>query len=344
MQTKVSLVIPIYNVEGQLDRCVKSIINQTYRDLEIILVDDGSKDNCPEMCDNYAKTDSRVTVVHKPNGGLPDARNAGLLIATGKYIMFVDSDDWINSNTVETLVSVMEEKQVDFIRFGAVWDGRDGIPDGTRVKYEPSQELTSGIYDKQRMENEIYPRLLITPDLFLGPVLSACFGMYNLEFLREKGIEFDKKIKYCEDSVFNAKVVINSNSFMVLEDCFYHYCFNGKSISFGKHTDVWDVAKIRYKHIEEYFKNCDKYDFDVQLKRVAIFSVLDGLSEWHAYDSDDEKLLQIRTVMNAAFTMNAMKNVNVCRIPFKKKLMLYMIKFKMAKLYFRKFNKKKGAL
>ena len=135
-----------------------------------------------------------------------------------------------------------------------------------------------------------------------------------------------------------------SDSFVVLEDCYYHYCFNGKSISFGKHTDVWKVAKIRYEHIKEYFENCDKYNFSDQLKRVAIFSVLDGLSEWHAYDTDDEKLAQIKKVMNDSFTADAMKNINLCVVPFKKKLMLYMIKFKLAKIYFGKFNKKKVAL
>ena len=96
LQEKISVIVPIYNVEDYLHRCVDSIINQTYTNLEIILVDDGSPDNCLKICDEYAKKDSRIKVVHKKNGGLSDARNAGLEIATGEYIGFVDSDDYIS--------------------------------------------------------------------------------------------------------------------------------------------------------------------------------------------------------------------------------------------------------
>ena len=91
----ISVIIPIYNVEAYLDECIASVIAQTYSNLEIILVDDGSPDNCPQMCDEWAAKDSRIRVIHKENGGLSDARNAGIDIATGEYIAFVDSDDWI---------------------------------------------------------------------------------------------------------------------------------------------------------------------------------------------------------------------------------------------------------
>lgn len=94
----ISVIIPVYNVEQYLDRCVQSVLNQTYRNLEILLVDDGSPDRCPQMCDEYARQDSRVKVIHKENGGLSSARNAGLEIVTGNYIGFVDSDDYIASD------------------------------------------------------------------------------------------------------------------------------------------------------------------------------------------------------------------------------------------------------
>ena len=96
----ISIIIPVYNVEKYLFRCVNSILSQTYSDIEIILVDDGSPDNSPELCDEIAQTDSRVVVIHKKNGGLSSARNAGLDIAKGDYVFFIDSDDWLSSNTV----------------------------------------------------------------------------------------------------------------------------------------------------------------------------------------------------------------------------------------------------
>ena len=100
---KISVVIPIYNVEKYLQRCVDSVLNQTLRDLEIILVDDGSPDKCPLICDQYAKKDSRVFVIHKKNGGLASARNAGMKAATGTYLFFLDSDDWIDLDGLELL-------------------------------------------------------------------------------------------------------------------------------------------------------------------------------------------------------------------------------------------------
>ena len=105
----VSIVVPVYNVEQYLAECVDSLTGQTYPELEIILVDDASPDNCPQMCDEYASRDSRIQVVHKPNGGLSDARNAGMDVATGEYIMFVDSDDYIVPTMVEHLVSMAEQ-------------------------------------------------------------------------------------------------------------------------------------------------------------------------------------------------------------------------------------------
>ena len=99
----ISVIVPVYKVEKYLNKCVQSIIQQTYTNLEIILVDDGSPDNCPQMCDEWAKKDSRIVVIHKKNGGLSDARNAGIAVAKGKYIGFVDSDDYIESTMYEDL-------------------------------------------------------------------------------------------------------------------------------------------------------------------------------------------------------------------------------------------------
>ena len=105
---KLSVVIPVYRVESTLDRCVESVLRQHVDDMEVILVDDGSPDRCPQLCDEWARRDSRIRVVHKPNGGLSDARNAGIDIATGDYIAFVDSDDWIADDTYAPLLERMD--------------------------------------------------------------------------------------------------------------------------------------------------------------------------------------------------------------------------------------------
>ena len=109
----ISVIIPIYNVEAYLDECVQSILSQTHKQLEIILVDDGSPDGCPAMCDAWAEKDSRIRVIHKENGGLSDARNVGIDAATGDYIAFVDSDDWIVPEMYEKMLAALKKENAD---------------------------------------------------------------------------------------------------------------------------------------------------------------------------------------------------------------------------------------
>ncbi len=118
MQEKVSVIVPVYKVEKYLDRCIRSILNQTYKNLEIILVDDGSPDSCPKLCDEYARQDKRVVVIHKENGGLSEARNFGLDIATGDYITFIDSDDYVSLSFIETLLNISKKYNAEIVSCG----------------------------------------------------------------------------------------------------------------------------------------------------------------------------------------------------------------------------------
>ena len=133
MHDLISVIVPVYKVEPYLRKCVDSILAQTYQDLEIILVDDGSPDACGAICDEYAKQDNRITVIHKPNGGLSDARNAGLDVMTGKYVAFVDSDDWIAPRMYETLLRILKQFRAD-MAFGGVADDLEQNGKITTVK------------------------------------------------------------------------------------------------------------------------------------------------------------------------------------------------------------------
>lgn len=116
MNTKISIIVPIYNVEKYLLRCIESVLSQDYTDFELILVDDGSPDRCPQICDEYAKRDSRIKVIHKKNGGLVSARQAGFLLAKGKYILHLDSDDWLMPHAITTLYNYAEQGDYDIVR------------------------------------------------------------------------------------------------------------------------------------------------------------------------------------------------------------------------------------
>lgn len=166
MNPLISVIVPIYNVEKYLARCVDSIINQTYKNLEIILVDDGSPDRCPQMCDDYAKKDSRIKVVHKNNGGLSDARNAGMVVATGEYISFIDSDDYVSDDFFECLLDVMNKENSDIAECSVVKfyeDNRfDEFSDDLSVKTYDTQDAMSALIAENPFHQHVWNKLYKT--------------------------------------------------------------------------------------------------------------------------------------------------------------------------------------
>lgn len=213
----ISIIVPVYKVERELDRCVKSLLAQTYPFLEIILVDDGSPDKCPIICDEYAKADNRIKVIHKENGGLSDARNAGLKIATGKYVMYVDSDDYIESDACERLIKVAEELHVDFV-IGACKEIRKGS-----VGYQRHSNIQEGkIYiAKEVVINSIKANEWYAP---------ACFNLYNKEFLLAHNLFFLKGYLY-EDMDMLLRLYLAADKVAYLDYAFYNYIIREDSIT-----------------------------------------------------------------------------------------------------------------
>ena len=167
----VSIIVPVYNVEPYLRRCVDSLLRQNYTDFELILVDDGSPDNCGAICDEYATADDRVCVIHKPNGGLSDARNAGLKIAGGEYVAFVDSDDWVAENCLERLMDALEETGADICECAVLrTSGEEEAPvQGAPVVYKTKEALEELIRDgvfHQHVWNKLYRREVVEGILF----------------------------------------------------------------------------------------------------------------------------------------------------------------------------------
>jgi glycosyltransferase involved in cell wall biosynthesis len=169
----ISIIVPIYNVEPYLRRCVDSLLRQTYEDFELILVDDGSPDNCGMICDEYAAVDDRVRVIHKPNGGLSDARNAGLEIAHGAYIAFVDSDDWVAPDYLERMLEAMRKTDADICECDILrTNGEENIPpiaDMTPVVFSAEKAMAELIHDdafRQHVWNKLYCREVVANILF----------------------------------------------------------------------------------------------------------------------------------------------------------------------------------
>lgn len=183
-----SIIIPVYKVEKYLTKCFESVKNQTYTDFEVILIDDGSPDNCPAICDSFVEIDSRCKVIHQLNQGLSGARNTGLKAATGRYVYFLDSDDTIESNLLENVVQMFETYEVDIVGFDAVVSSADG----THI-------LSTG-KNTGKVENgvEIAQRMI--------PVSTVPLYCYRRDFLRGRCLEFKEKIYY-EDILFTESIV-----------------------------------------------------------------------------------------------------------------------------------------
>ncbi|RHV27201.1 glycosyltransferase family 2 protein [Blautia sp. OM05-6] len=196
----ISVVIPVYNVEAYIERCVNSVRNQTVENIEIILIDDGSPDQSPVLCDQYAEKDRRVRVIHKKNGGLASARNRGITVATGKYIFFLDSDDWLEKDGLQQLYELAQKYQVDFVRYRAFRTEWPGMERNVPCRVETVREMQGGIYDRKRILQEIYPRLLATRQLTLGPVVGACGALYRTDFLKKNQIFFSKRLSLVKTS------------------------------------------------------------------------------------------------------------------------------------------------
>ena len=201
----ISVIVPIYNVEEYLNRCVESIVNQTYQNLEIILVNDGSPDNCPQMCDDWAKKDSRIKVIHKINGGLSNARNAGMKIAEGKYISFIDSDDYVALDFFETLLAVMENENSDVVGCGVVKFYEDGrfekySDDLTIATFETEAGLSGLIAEKpfhQHVWNKLYKTNLVKDVPYaVGKLNEDEFWTYQVFGRAQKVSKINKTMYY----------------------------------------------------------------------------------------------------------------------------------------------------
>lgn len=188
--------MPIYNAEKYLERCVKSLIAQTFHDIEILLIDDGSTDASSILCARLKKEDSRIRILHKPNGGLSSARNAGLLAASGAFIGFVDADDTVSPTFFETLLQKIEQYHCDFV-FCDLIRIESGKPPTLR-----SASLHGGYYDKRKIKRCVFPQLIMRDDLEYGPLLSVCVCLYRTSFLKEHDLRFDETVRYSEDYDF----------------------------------------------------------------------------------------------------------------------------------------------
>lgn len=234
---KVSIIIPVYNKAPYLDSCISSVINQTYKNLEIIIIDDGSTDNSLEICENYRKKDERIQLISQENQGVSVARNKGIQKASGEWIYFLDADDYLELDAFEILVNeIIQDKEIDLIEFGTKkW--KDEVIIGERV---PSRQKLYTDSIQLIKENELKP-------------FSAWLHLIKKDLLIKNNIKFDKDLRHNEDMLFMYKVFLSSEKALVLNKTFYNQVFSENSATRS------EIKKIRLINNLQFIKKLLEY-------------------------------------------------------------------------------------
>lgn len=268
MTPKISIIVPVYNVEKYLHVCINSILNQNFSDFELILVNDGSKDNSGQICDEFAKEDSRISVIHKKNGGLSSARNAGIDVAKGEYIGFVDSDDWIDKEMYEILYNniVRHNAQISVCNLCIMKKNNEFIPNP-----EDDREI---IFTTEEAMAELISNQKLT--------FSACNKLFSKSLFQE--LRYREGI-ILEDMDLSYKLIYRANTITYTPKPLYFYRYNNTSILRGnfsvKRVDEYYVKKEMYEFYAERFPNVSEYVYaDLFFTGIRLYSmILDSKKE-----------------------------------------------------------------
>ena len=315
-----SIVVPVYKVEKYLKCCVESILTQSFSDFELILVDDGSPDNCPQICDDYAKQDERVKVVHKSNGGLVSARKAGVKVANGEFIVNIDGDDYIKQGYLQEFAKAINQYNADVVCLGYVEDCEGNIKENT----DPAE--FEGFYDREKLEKEIFPYLLKNKNGKSFPS-TICMKAFRKTIFENVQLSVDDSIVMGEDYACVKPCIFLANSIAVVNKCLYGYRFNPKSITKNKKAfDMYGIEK-RINVIEKHV-DLDKFDFREQSYRLITHSLFNAVcSQFYRSEKYGTIKADIKKALKTPMYEKAIKN---CKTTNKKlKTAKFLLKHKL---------------
>lgn len=315
---KFSVVVPVYNVEKFLDKCLISLLEQTYKDFEIILVDDGSLDNSPKICEEYAKKDNRIKVIHKNNGGLVSARKAGANITTGEYVVCVDGDDWVENTYIENFANAIENAKVDIACC-------EMYQTDTITNNHVQHSLHEGYYNSDDIEKYVYPFLIkdINGRNFNN---SLCTMAIKRElYLKYQNLVNDQ-ICMGEDVAVVKPCVYAAKSMYIIKKPLY--CYRSNPNSMTRSSKVFDLyePKLRGKHFEKTM-NLNMFDFRCQVYRMvcnSLFHVLE--SQFNRNEKYSVIAKDIKETLKDEYYQIAIKNCDFTYL--KGKLTLFALKYK----------------
>lgn len=265
MEQKISIIVPVYNTDDYLDRCIQSILNQTYTNLEIICINDGSTDNSGDILEKYAEQDRRIKVIHKQNEGVAAARNDGLQIATGEWIGFVDSDDYISENMYDVMLNANISQEADIVSCGYFFVEEENCYPAINQKVVPEECVGTRSFLRYIYERDVYKGVggylwsrLFKRDLIID----------NDNNLR---IEFEKQFDIGEDIIFLARVLLNSEKSLYVNDLLYHYVKRTNSLVNDEYKQLERLSWVKaYVEVLNLYKEA-KIDVEVYNVIVRMF-------------------------------------------------------------------------
>jgi len=262
---RVSVIIPVYNGEQYLKKCIESVLNQTYTALDIIIINDGSTDHTTEICREYGKKDQRIRFIDKENGGVTSARKAGLNVASGKYTLFVDADDWIPENAVERLVEIAEEQGADFVSCGFMQ-----VEENREEEHYAS--LEAGVYELQGNKS-FFEKMFYKGALEEWGIWPTLWGkLFLTEMVRKSITNLDQRIFYGEDAATVFETVLQTRKVVILREALYYYRYmNATSVSGRRNKLLLDNMYYLYEYLYHIF--AEHECADILLKQLKNYMI-----------------------------------------------------------------------
>lgn len=322
---KVSIVVAIWNSQTYLAQCVDSMLNQTFSDFELILVDDGSTDKTSKICDKYQKSDKRVRVIHQKNGGQTNARQNGLKIAKGDYVLIFDSDDWLELNALEVMVEAAEKNDADIVTF-------NGYFNYTNHQCPVRQPVKSGFFDKEGLKEYIYPTMIFSGRFFYFGIFAAMWNkLFRRELITANLMSINPKVKVFEDGLATFPAFLDAERVCVLGDEFlYHYRDNAPSITRSYIKDQFDSTTLLFNALNEIKKNKQHiYDISTQLDYFYLYVIRTTIVEEYYYrykKSYIKRYLYLRDIIKDIQTIKVCKRTGDTGMDWKIKLFFVFVR------------------
>lgn len=325
---KISIIVPVYNVEKYIKRCLESLISQTYKNIEIIVIIDGSPDNSIEICQKIAKKDKRIKIFSKENEGLGLTRNYGLERATGKYIVFVDSDDYVTHNMCESLIKAAKEHDADAV-YGNIYYDNDG-------KIEAKKHIKEKkIWKGSQVKELLLDFIATTPNKKNDTIMevSVWKSLFKKEIFDKNHIKFVSEKEFIsEDVIFDIDFLSKSNCVVAITDYVYYYCVNPNSLSKTFRTDRFaKVKKMYFEVIRKLKELYPKDEYELRTDRFLIARARTNIRQIVKHKSvigKEETKKAVAEICNDKDIISILARYNIKKMPLKYALIAFLIKYR----------------